>query len=97
MPSLTITSKGQVTLRKDILRHLGVGPGEKVAVDMLPGGRIAVRADRPSGSIAGVFGMLKGKHRPKLSIEEIGEIAASGWSGQSAKSEKPGKLAKPSR
>lgn len=97
MPSLTITSKGQVTLRKDILRHLGVAPGEKVAVDMLPGGRIAVRADKPSGSISGVFGILKGKDRPKLSIEEIGEIAASGWAGQTSKSDKstkPGKSAR---
>ena len=32
MNPLTITAKGQVTLRKDLLKHLGVRPGEKIAV-----------------------------------------------------------------
>jgi len=29
MSNLTVTAKGQVTLRKDVLEHLGVHPGEK--------------------------------------------------------------------
>src|SRR5215470_14060959 len=33
MSTLTITAKGQVTLRKDLLEHLGVRPGEKITVD----------------------------------------------------------------
>jgi hypothetical protein len=36
MSTLTITAKGQVTLRKDFLEHLGVRPGEKITVDKLP-------------------------------------------------------------
>ncbi|HEX8895960.1 MAG TPA: AbrB/MazE/SpoVT family DNA-binding domain-containing protein [Terriglobales bacterium] len=32
MITLTITGKGQVTLKQDLLRHLGVGPGEKVEI-----------------------------------------------------------------
>jgi antitoxin PrlF len=34
--TLTVTSKGQVTLRKDMLRHLGVAPGQKIDIEMLP-------------------------------------------------------------
>jgi len=30
MTTLTVTAKGQVTLRKDLLEHLGVGPGDKI-------------------------------------------------------------------
>jgi hypothetical protein len=30
MSTLTVTAKGQVTLRKDLLNHLGVRPGEKI-------------------------------------------------------------------
>jgi antitoxin PrlF len=30
MNKLTITTKGQVTLRKDLLKHLGVEPGERL-------------------------------------------------------------------
>ena len=44
MSTLTVTAKGQVTLRKDVLEHLGVRPGEKISVDKLPDGRIEVKA-----------------------------------------------------
>ena len=44
MSTLTVTAKGQVTLRKDLLDHLGVHPGEKITVDKLPDGRIEVKA-----------------------------------------------------
>jgi len=49
MSTLTVTAKGQVTLRKDLLEHLGVHPGEKIAVEKLPDGRIEVKAARPTG------------------------------------------------
>ena len=80
MSTLTITSKGQVTLRKDLLRHLGLAPGDRIAVEKLPDGRIEVRAAAPAGSIAGVFNLLKRDGAPALSIEEMNAIAARGWS-----------------
>jgi AbrB family looped-hinge helix DNA binding protein len=82
MSTLTVTAKGQVTLRKDILKHLGVQPGEKVAVDKLPDGRIEVKAARPTGKISDAFGFLKRKGGPSLSIVEINKIAARGWAGK---------------
>jgi bifunctional DNA-binding transcriptional regulator/antitoxin component of YhaV-PrlF toxin-antitoxin module len=80
MTVLTVTAKGQVTLRKEVLAHLGVCPGDKIAVEMLPSGRIEVRA-QPSGAISEVFGRLKRPGGPSLSIEEIGRIAGQGWTG----------------
>jgi AbrB family looped-hinge helix DNA binding protein len=82
MSTLTVTAKGQVTLRKDILNHLGVQPGETVTVNKLPDGTIEVRAARPTGKISDVFGSLKRKGQRRLSIEEIGQIAAEGWAGK---------------
>lgn len=82
MSTLTVTAKGQVTLRKDLLEHLGVHPGEKITVDKLPDGRIEVKAARPTGKISDAFGFLKRKDGPSLSIEEINEIAARGWAGK---------------
>lgn len=79
MSTLTVTAKGQVTLRKDILEHLGVEPGEKVSVEKLPDGRIQVSA-APSGDISDVFGMFKHKG-PTVSIEQMNEIARDGWAG----------------
>lgn len=83
MSTLTVTAKGQVTLRKDLLEHLGVHPGEKIAVEKLPDGRIEVKAARPTGKISDVFGYLKTKRKGRtLSIEDINRIAARGWAGK---------------
>jgi bifunctional DNA-binding transcriptional regulator/antitoxin component of YhaV-PrlF toxin-antitoxin module len=82
MTTLTVTAKGQVTLRKDLLKHLGVQPGEKITVDTLPDGRIEMKAERPAGKISDVFNFLKRKKGPSLSIEEIDKIAKRGWAGK---------------
>jgi AbrB family looped-hinge helix DNA binding protein len=82
MSTLTVTAKGQVTLRKDVLEHLGVRPGEKVVVEKLPDGRIEMKAVPPTGKISDVFDFLKKEGGPSLSIEEIGEVAARGWAGR---------------
>jgi hypothetical protein len=82
MTTLTVTAKGQVTLRRDLLNHLGVGPGDRIAVDKLPDGRIEVRAARRTGRISDVFGLLKKENGPSLTIEELNEAAARGWAGR---------------
>lgn len=82
MGTLTVTAKGQVTLRKDVLQHLGVEPGGKVVFDLLPDGRVEVRARRPAGKISDIFGFLKRKDGASLTVEEIKEIAARGWAGR---------------
>ena len=82
MTTLTITAKGQVTLRKDVLAHLDVQPGDKVSVEKLPDGRIEVRSARPTGRISDVFGLLKRENGPALSIDEINRIGAEGWAGK---------------
>jgi len=61
MSTLTVTAKGQVTLRKDVLEHLGVHPGEKISVNKLPNGRIEVTAARPAGKFRMLSASLSGK------------------------------------
>ena len=82
MPVLTVTAKGQVTLRKDLLQHLGVHPGEKIIMDKLPDGRIELKAARPEGQISDVFNIMKRDGARSLSIEEMNRIAARGWAGK---------------
>jgi len=79
MTKLTITAKGQVTLKQDLLKHLGVGPGEKIEADKLPDGQIVVRAASQDGTIADFIGCLAQKGGRKLTIDEMNEIAAEGW------------------
>ena len=39
MTQLTVTARGQVTFRKEVLQHLGIKPGDKMELDLLPGGK----------------------------------------------------------
>ena len=82
MTKLTVTTRGQVTFRKDVLQHLGIKPGEKIEVDLLPDGRAMLKAARPSGTIDDFIGLLAGKTKKPLTIEEINEITAAGWAGE---------------
>lgn len=82
MNAVTITTKGQITLRKELLRHLGVHPGDKISLDKLPDGRIAIRPLTRTGKISDIFGMLKREGLPPISIEEMNEIIAKGWAGE---------------
>jgi len=82
MITLTVTAKGQITLRNDTLRHLGVRPGEKITVNKLPDGRIELKAARSTGKISDAFGFLKKRNGPSLSIEDITKVAAQGWAGK---------------
>lgn len=84
MASLAVTAKGQVTLKRDLLQHLGIKPGERVEFEKLPGGELRIRAARPSGTIDGFLHALDGKVKLKkpLTIEEMNDIIAAGWAGE---------------
>ena len=82
MTKLTVTTRGQVTFRKDVLQHLGIRPGEKIELDLLPDGRAMLKAAEPTGTINDFIGLLAGKTKKPLTIEEIKEIAAAGWAGK---------------
>jgi bifunctional DNA-binding transcriptional regulator/antitoxin component of YhaV-PrlF toxin-antitoxin module len=74
MTTLTVTARGQVTFRKEVLKHLGIEPGEKIELDLLPGGRAALKAARRTGSFRALAGALKGKTNGRvLTIEEVNE------------------------
>lgn len=81
MTTLTITAKGQVTFKKELLRHLGVKPGDRLDVSTLPGGALSVRAQQKKGSIEDFFGVLAGKTDKVATIEEMNEAIEKGWAG----------------
>lgn len=77
MAIVSTTSRGQVTLRKEIFQHVGVKPGEKLEIDLLPGGEFRGRAVRKKRSISELAGCLKGKtNGVRLTIEEINDAIA---------------------
>jgi bifunctional DNA-binding transcriptional regulator/antitoxin component of YhaV-PrlF toxin-antitoxin module len=75
MTTLTVTARGQVTFRKDVLAHLGIRPGDKIELDLLPDGRGVIRAAQSGASIDSFIGMLAGKTTRVATLEEIGAAA----------------------
>lgn len=82
MATLTITERGQVTLRKDVLQHLGIKPGDKIELDLLPDGRGILKAARQTGTINGFIGLLSNQAKKVASIEEIKTATERAWAGE---------------
>ncbi|WP_454850172.1 AbrB/MazE/SpoVT family DNA-binding domain-containing protein [Rhizobium binxianense] len=78
---LKITSKGQVTLKKEVLDHLGLKPGDEVEVDLLPKGRLSVRGPSKR-KIEDFFGSLRNEHNLHFTIDELNEEIAKSWAGE---------------
>ncbi len=82
MTLLTVTSRGQVTFRKEVLQHLGIRPGEKIELDLLPNGQGVLKAARANGTVADFVGLLAGRSKKIATLEEISEATAQAWSGK---------------
>lgn len=69
-------------MRKDVLHHLGIKPGDTIEIDLLPDGRGELRAARPTGTIDGFIGLLGGRTARVATVEEINDAAPQGWAGE---------------
>lgn len=73
--TLKITSRGQATFRQEVLRHLGIGPGDRVEMELLPDGVVRLRAARPSAPVTELVGLLRG--RGGVTVRTIEQIRAA--------------------
>jgi bifunctional DNA-binding transcriptional regulator/antitoxin component of YhaV-PrlF toxin-antitoxin module len=79
MPTeLTVTAKGQVTLRRSVLEHLGVGPGQKLGVALLPGGRVELRPVEALPTIGDLRGALRRAGQRVVTLQEMQEAIERG-------------------
>ena len=80
---LTVTAKGQVTLRKSVLQHLGVKSGDRLSVSMRGDGRVELGPVRTKTSIADLACILHRPGQTAMTIEEIndaiGDSAVAGY------------------
>lgn len=79
MSTSTLTSKGQVTVPKEIRDRLGLRPGHQLSFEIEPDGRLTVRVKTVElGSLAGIL-RRRGRKRTLREIEQgIGRGAAQG-------------------
>ena len=75
---LTVTAKGQVTLRRAVLHHLGVKPGEKVKVSLLPDGRVELIPAAERADISFLRGVLRRPGQRAISVREMQEAIEAG-------------------
>lgn len=78
--TLTVTAKGQVTLKQAVLRHLGIKPGDTVVVDLGPERDAVIRA-APGATIDAFFSCLPSPDR-SVSLEEMEKAITAGWAGK---------------
>lgn len=71
MPTLTVTTKGQITLRQNLLKHLGVTPGQQVEVHKLPDGTLTIGSHVQDGDVKDFIACL---HKPDASVVSIDEM-----------------------
>lgn len=74
---LTVTAKGQVTLRKAVLRHLGIKPGDKIAIALLEGGKVEL-APPAARDFNRLRGALKRPGQPVVTLEQMRDAIGTG-------------------
>lgn len=82
MTILTVTSRGQVTFRKETLLHLGIRPGDKIELALLPGGKGVITAAKQVGTIDTFVGLLAGKTAKVATLDEMHEAVVHAWAGE---------------
>lgn len=70
----TLTSKGQVTLPKEIRDRLGLDAGSTLDFQLLPDNTITARAVKPDARR--IRGLLKSPHAGPLTVEQMDEGVA---------------------
>lgn len=75
MSTATVTSKGQLTLPKDVRVALGVGPGDRVTFVRMEDGNFAVLP--ATRSVMGLKGFLRRRQAP-VTLEEMDAAIADG-------------------
>jgi antitoxin PrlF len=67
----TVTSKGQITLPKEVREHLHIGEGDRVDFQIEKDG--SVRLTPVSGSVRDLYGCLRRADVPSPSLEDLEE------------------------
>jgi len=76
MASATVTSKGQITIPVQVREALGLDAGDRVIYVEAEKGRFSIVA--ATGSVRELDGLLRGRVKKPVSIEEMNRAIAKG-------------------
>ncbi len=78
MPSATLTTKGQITIPKEIRDHFGLEPGDRLSFNIGTDGELTVEPETVDiRSLRGVF-----KSRKRVSLQAMETAIRRGASGR---------------
>ena len=80
MAASTVTSKGQITIPKEIRDQVKLRVGQRVLFHVDPKGRVILTPQ--VRDVMSLKGMLYRKGRRAVTIEEMNEAIASGFAGE---------------
>ena len=79
MATGTVTSKGQITIPKEIREHLRLRTGHRIEFFVDSSGQVVLKTrDRDFRTLAGI---LRSRRRRPVSVKEMNEAIARGWAG----------------
>jgi hypothetical protein len=82
MTKLTINAKGQVRLKQELLKHLGVAPGEKIEAEKLPMAESFLEPPFMEVGLPISLAAYRKGEGSKLTIDEMNEAQPFCWSDQ---------------
>ena len=78
MPTSTLTSKGQITIPREVRERLHLKTGSRVDFIVEPSGQVVLKSlDRNFRSIRGI---VRSQRKRPVSIKEMNEAIAQGYS-----------------
>jgi AbrB family looped-hinge helix DNA binding protein len=79
MPTGTLTSKGQITIPREVRERLHLKTGSRVDFIVEPSGQVVLKP--LSRNVRSIRGIVRSRHKRPVSIKEMNEAVAQGYSG----------------
>ena len=79
MPTSTLTSKGQITLPKQVREQLRLHSGSRIDFVIEPSGRVILKPLNSDFRL--LKGIVRTRHKRPVTIEEMNESIAKGFAG----------------
>ncbi len=79
MPTSTLTSKGQITLPKQVREQLRLHVGSRVDFVIEPSGRVILKP--LNTDFRSLKGIVRSRRKRPVSVEEMNDAVARGFSG----------------
>jgi bifunctional DNA-binding transcriptional regulator/antitoxin component of YhaV-PrlF toxin-antitoxin module len=79
---ITLSGRGQFTLNKGFLEHLGLKPGEQVSINKMPDGKLEISAKKDKWTACqaqAYFRTLFAGNKIHASIDEMNAAIAAGY------------------